>query len=468
MTDERLRFSPSAEWSDMNRDLSVAIGVFAVCVLMLAVAFNEPDKSPIDTDGEHVAMNHVGIPTADDVDDATPDVNDDFSFDDSDGDDSETFIPDTDSPDDSDLSGIDDAMGDTSEDVGIATTDDDSSDGTSEFDFSVPEDDTDDDDMTEVIVVSDSGDSTDDIVVTDADDESTGRPLSAGEDQLHTVARGEVLGTISQQYYGTTRYWKMIQDANNVYPHELQVGQRLIIPGLPDDERVVARSTGSRVADVSLEDGQRSYTVKRGDNYYVIAQRELGDASRFKELERLNGIDPYELDVGDVIVLPEGRSVRTTTSPEPRVISGADVHVVQTGETLGDISKQHYGTTTRWREIAAANGNVDPARLRVGQKLQIPPDSGSSRSGATPVSSTPTASGSGRSYTIKSGDTLGEISQRELGTATRWREIQALNPGLNPVRLTVGKTIKLPGSGSGASRVTDPEPSTDISIDFSD
>ena len=258
-----------------------------------------------------------------------------------------------------------------------------------------------------------------------------------------------------------------------MYPEELQVGQRIIIPALPEDERTVARSTGARVANIELEAGQKTYTVKRGDNYYLIAQRELGDATRFKEIENLNGIDPYELDVGDVIVLPEARNVRRSSNPTPRAISGADTHVVASGETLGDISKIHYGTTTRWREIAAANGNLDPTRLKVGQKLQIPPDtrsgssstSSSSSSGATRVRS---SSSGTREYTIKRGDTLGEIAQRELGTATRWREIQTMNPGLNPMRLVVGKKIQLPASSSGAARVTESASSNSITIDFNE
>lgn len=490
MTDDRFRLSPNAgphdEWSDMNKDLGVAVGVFAACVFILAVAFNEPDTKPIEDGGESIAIN-TSIPDAETMNDEVPGVNDDFHFDDEGTGGTDSIVLDDDSEIDTtdatmldldaQLDGTGGEAADTSSDtdaIVVDTSSDDSSNG--EFDFNVPDIDTSsDDDMGEIIVVSENTSTPTDTSVSSASTTSTStRPRNSGEDQLHTVARGEVLGTISQQYYGSTRYWKLIQDTNNVYPEELQVGQRIIIPALPADERAVARSTGARVNNIELEAGQRTYTIKRGDNYYLIAQRELGDATRFKEIEHLNGIDPYELDVGDVIVLPEARNVRRSSNPEPRVISGADTHVVASGETLGDISKIHYGTTTRWREIAAANGNLDPTRLKVGQKLQIPPDtrsgSGSARSstnsGATRVSSS--SSSSSRDYTIKRGDTLGEIAQRELGTATRWREIQTMNPGINPMRLVVGKTIKLPGSASGASRVTEPASSNSITIDFNE
>jgi len=59
------------------------------------------------------------------------------------------------------------------------------------------------------------------------------------------------------------------------------------------------------------------------------------------------------------------------------------------------------------------------------------------RGPATPASSS-------LSYVIRSGDTLSEISMRELGTMKRWEEIVALNPGLDATRLVVGREIRLP------------------------
>ena len=45
-------------------------------------------------------------------------------------------------------------------------------------------------------------------------------------------------------------------------------------------------------------------------------------------------------------------------------------------------------------------------------------------------------------YLIQSGDTLGEIAQRKLGS-TKWvPQILELNSGLNPSRLKVGQKIK--------------------------
>ena len=47
-------------------------------------------------------------------------------------------------------------------------------------------------------------------------------------------------------------------------------------------------------------------------------------------------------------------------------------------------------------------------------------------------------------YEVKSGDVLGVIASRELGTTRRMKDIVALNPGMNPDSLTIGQKLKMP------------------------
>lgn len=57
----------------------------------------------------------------------------------------------------------------------------------------------------------------------------------------------------------------------------------------------------------------------------------------------------------------------TSGTPKPH-----RVHRVQPGETLDRISAKYYGDSTRWRQIASANGISDPLALRSGSLLSIP------------------------------------------------------------------------------------------------
>jgi hypothetical protein len=54
------------------------------------------------------------------------------------------------------------------------------------------------------------------------------------------------------------------------------------------------------------------------------------------------------------------------------------------------------------------------------------------------------------SYTIKAGDTLGNIAQHFTGNAGRWGELAVENPGLDPRRLRVGATLTIPASWARA------------------
>ncbi len=62
---------------------------------------------------------------------------------------------------------------------------------------------------------------------------------------------------------------------------------------------------------------------------------------------------------------------------------------------------------------------------------------------------TPASTGT-HAYAVRAGDTLSEIAQRELGSSRRWQELVAANPGLDPAKLRVGKTIQIPGAKTGA------------------
>ncbi len=57
-----------------------------------------------------------------------------------------------------------------------------------------------------------------------------------------------------------------------------------------------------------------------------------------------------------------------------RAAAAGTVHVVQSGDTLYKISKQHYGDASRWEQIQAANAHVlkEGHGLSLGMELKIP------------------------------------------------------------------------------------------------
>lgn len=267
------------------------------------------------------------------------------------------------------------------------------------------------------------------------------------EAKSHVVATGETLGEISQKHYGTAKNWKKIAEANKVDPSELKVGQKLVIPAI---EPAVATTPTTP----DLAGGERSYTIQKNDSYYSIAKRELGNASRWKELEKLNGIASEDLRVGKVIKLPAKAAAVDPLAPGPEALSSSDpnVHVVKSGETLSDISKMRYGTTTKWKEIVKANPGIDPEGLKVGQKLKLPEIAGTT---PAPVGPSAPADNPAATYTVKAGEYLEDIALSQLGSRGAWKKIVDANPGIDPRRLRVGQKLVIPGKSAPAPA---PEP----------
>ena len=110
----------------------------------------------------------------------------------------------------------------------------------------------------------------------------------------------------------------------------------------------------------------------------------------------------------------------------------AETYTVKPGDTLYDIGMK-YGVEPD--DIARANGLANPSALRVGQELTIPTGSAGS-------------AGSGGTYTVAAGDTLGEVADR-FGVSES--ALAAANGITNPNRLQVGQQLRIPAGGSGGA-----------------
>lgn len=159
---------------------------------------------------------------------------------------------------------------------------------------------------------------------------------------------------------------------------------------------------------------------------------------------------PVELET------PRGGRITASAPPArtgPEIVSSVGaVHEVRPGDTLERIASSALGDRSRWREIQQLNGDIDPRRLLVGMKLRLPTGARGVAArvpapAARPVAAPAERPGrAGRTYRVQPGDMLSRIAQRELGSAQRWREIVALNPGVDPDRLFIGAELVLPGA----------------------
>ena len=141
--------------------------------------------------------------------------------------------------------------------------------------------------------------------------------------------------------------------------------------------------------------------------------------------------------------ITNGRMLETAQAPAPVApppprAPSRSVHVIESGETLQDISQAHFGTTRRWQEIARLNGISNPDRVRVGQKLRIPGEE-TTRALARPASEKRVSS-----HTVSAGETLIAIARRQLGSSDRWEDIARLNDINDPGSIRVGQVLVIP------------------------
>ncbi len=136
---------------------------------------------------------------------------------------------------------------------------------------------------------------------------------------------------------------------------------------------------------------------------------------------------------------PPIRSTPITTTPPPVTRE----HSVAPKETFYTIGKQ-YGVTAA--AIAKANPNADPTRLRVGQKLIIPPPAATT---PAPVEALPAGV---TLYEVKSGDNLTRIARTHGTTATAIRQVN----GMTTDRIYVGQKLKLPPKTDATTNTVNP------------
>jgi len=198
--------------------------------------------------------------------------------------------------------------------------------------------------------------------------------------------------------------------------------------------RALERESGEAVANVTpvvvpLAGAARQYTVRAGESLWRIAERELGNGTRCKEIATLNGLGNSDhITEGMQLTLPAKDGAAPKASPtSPVKANPVMANPVMANPVMANPVKANPGDAAGAKPLPAATA---PARRGTGDTTE--------RLAQTPGT---------RRYVVKSGDSLGLIAQRELGSARRAGEIKQLNAMSNDV-VKLGTTLVLPGDGA--------------------
>lgn len=231
--------------------------------------------------------------------------------------------------------------------------------------------------------------------------------------------------------------------------------------------------------------------AKDADTDLASKFRELGYAVTNGTIEKLPAAAKPVVESTTLAITPAtttkvtpvvpGTTNKTTVAIDPKVgakipapADDATLYTIAAGDSLYKIAKKFYNNGEEWRRIAEANKLAEDSTLKVGSKIKIPaapkvvgggaglpttnspdPMKKNDAKPAVPSKDAPktktakpsdTRLASADTYVIQTGDTLGDIAKRKLGSTKRAQEIIALNPDAlsDPDTLVVGAAIRLP------------------------
>ncbi|WP_428562226.1 MAG: DUF459 domain-containing protein [Solidesulfovibrio sp. DCME] len=246
----------------------------------------------------------------------------------------------------------------------------------------------------------------------------------------HVVADGDNFWNVAKRHDVTVA--ALTQANPGVDPTRLRIGQELALPGSATAEAPAAPGPDGR------------YVVADGDNLWSIAHRLGIDVDR---LSRANtSVNPLRLQPGQVLTLPGaaraefGRAKARASDDKPAAqgLGEAALYPVAPGDTLWGLARR-FGVDLE--ALLAVNSEIDPIRLRVGQLVTIP--GGESMASAEALV-----------FPVSPGDTLWSIARRFDVSV---EALVAANPGVDPLRLREGQSLRVPSSlaavaASGAPR----------------
>ncbi len=253
----------------------------------------------------------------------------------------------------------------------------------------------------------------------------------------HIVQSGESLFSIAREYnlpVGDIRRWNQLQSDNLSPGMELKIG-----PPMREDAKI--------------------HTVQQGETLFAISRQY--DAT-IAELQAWNGLDDYNLNVGQELVIYDadssdesGMDTAEETSPptetELREIDRESIvrdrdglesstnYTVRSGDTLNHIAREHNMSVSELRTL----NDLQNDQLSVGQRLVVRTTQSAPSIAESAEESTP--QGKFVNHRVERGESAGDLMDR---FQMRESELKALNPDIDLSGISNGQriTVLLPTS----------------------
>ncbi|GJM16766.1 MAG: hypothetical protein DHS20C13_20930 [Thermodesulfobacteriota bacterium] len=258
---------------------------------------------------------------------------------------------------------------------------------------------------------------------------------------VYIVKKGDTLGEIAEKHNVKT---SNLKKANNLKNHNLQIGQKLAIPGqeaIPTEVSATKELAKPSKSDLPTNKKNTSesatvsnvYVIKKGDTIYDLS-------NKFKiskdNLKKWNNLSNNNLNIGKKLYLTPNKeaTIAAKNKSKPKY---TETYKVKGGDTLGHIAEKFDTSVSNLKAANDLNNN----NLSVGKVLKVPTiakhNSKTAKKSDPKHSRTTTTK-----YTVKKGDTLGGIANRHKVTVAKIKESSSLKNN----NIKVGQVLLIPGN----------------------
>ncbi|STY44600.1 Muramidase-2 precursor [Listeria grayi] len=244
----------------------------------------------------------------------------------------------------------------------------------------------------------------------------------------YTVVSGDNLSKIAAKYKVTVANLK---SWNNLKSDTIYVGQKLKVSKAtstpapkPSAPKPTAPSTSTA----------KTYTVVSGDNLSKIAKKYKVTVANLKSWNSLKSDTIYvgqKLKVSKAASAPASKPA--ASKPAAPAASTAKTYTVVSGDNLSKIAKKYKVTVANLKSWNSLKSDT----IYVGQKLKVSKATSSTASKASTASSS--SSSSAKTYTVKKGDTLWSIAQKNKTTVDKLTKLNKLHSSA----IYIGQKLKL-------------------------
>lgn len=254
--------------------------------------------------------------------------------------------------------------------------------------------------------------------------------LTGGLIGLTILSQSSILAaaeTISYEVKSGDTYWKISQR------YDLRLQELLNINGANQSSYLNVGETIKLPYDSTK---RQLYKVKWGDTYWKISQYFNVDINLLLQVNKANQYS--QLNVGDIVIIPEGQSSNISDN-------NINYHIVKAGESYWKISQLYGVSLDKLLEVNNANKYSE---LYIGQKIIIPSNTNQSfqNNTSTPSVNSIISSKTGpyityTYYKVQKGDDFWKISLK-FGIP-QYELLKANNMNENTI-LYIGDTLKIP------------------------